>query len=116
MKLMVREKLLQELHALGQLRSLEPEFSESLKALSDNDFQFLAESIDDSDYSVQEWLIALHEFWKWQVANSKELGTRFHIEYLNCCVQGSVQGGGKLLSLADLFHDYVRIYGVSGSI
>ena len=114
--LMVRDKLLQELHSLAQLRTLEPEFSESLKGLSDGDFQFLAESIDDSDYTVQEWLIALHEFWKWQLSADKAFGTRFHIEYLNCCVQGSVQGGGKLLSLADLFHDYVRIYGVAGSI
>lgn len=113
---MIRDKLLQELHALSLVRQMDPQFILSMKSLSDEDFSFLAESVDDSDYSVQEWLIALDEFWKWKTAYQRDFSTRFQIEYLNCCAQGSIQGGGKLLSLADLFHDYVKIYGVSGSI
>ena len=95
---------------------MDPQFLVSIKNLSDDDFTFLAESVDDSDFSVQEWLIALDEFWKWNLAAGKQYNPRFQIEYLNCCVQGSVQGGGKLIPLADLFLDYAKIYGVQGGI
>lgn len=112
--MMIRDKLFQKLQALSLVREMDPQFLVSIKSLSDDDFTFLAESVDDSDYSVQEWLIALDEFWKWNRAAGMQYKPRFQIEYLNCCVQGSIQGGGKLVSLADLFLDYANVYGVSG--
>lgn len=111
---MIREKLLSELHSLSQLRTLDPDFVVAMKGLSDTELAFLAESIDDSDYSVLEWLLALMEFHDWQKRNAVTHPLRFQVEYLNCCAQGSVQGGGKLLSLAELFRDYAGLYGVKG--
>jgi hypothetical protein len=113
---MIRDKLLQELQELSRLRALAPGFVVAMKSLSDEDLKFLAESVDDSDYSLQEWLLALDEFAYWQVGADTVYPPHFMIEYLNCCVQGSVQGGGKLVPLAELFREYARLYGVKGEM
>lgn len=107
-----RDRILQELASLALHQNFKPDFLVQMKSLTDADFVFLAESIDDSDYSLTEWCLALHEFWMWLNQHARTLPPRGQIEYLNCCVQGAVQGGGKLLSLKDLFLDYVGVYGV----
>jgi hypothetical protein len=113
----IRVKLLDAIRELSLVREVSAEWILRMKSLSDEDFVFLAESMDESDHSMQEWLLALIEFEYWLRAASRqpdELPVRSQIEYLNCCVQGATQGGGRLLSLQDLFLDYAKTYGVAG--
>ncbi len=73
-----------------------------------------ATSIDESEYSLGEWIEALHAFSSWEVEQQRTILLVSKIEYLNCCIQGGTQAG-KLQPLVDVWQGYVDKFGVASS-
>ena len=71
---------------------------------------FIAD-VDDSQYSLQEWSQAIVAFDQWAIEQKRQLSLPSKIEYLCCCVQGTVKEG-RLLSLLSVWETYVQNYGV----
>ena len=86
--------------------------SNEIKAIPQESLIYFARLVDESHYSVRDWAEALVAFAAWEKQNQQFLDFKDKIEYLNCCVEGSVSSGGKLLPLVDAFQDYVKLYGV----
>jgi hypothetical protein len=79
--------------------------------LSDEDLIILIQSIDESTYSLEEWLEALVFFQKWLQDSKKGKNFTDQIEYISCCIQGS-SNAGRLLTLTDLTKSYLDSFGV----
>jgi hypothetical protein len=79
--------------------------------LKEDELNHWAKLMDESEHSLDEWLSAIIAFNLWLEREKRQINLFNRIEYLSCCAEGGIQTGG-LLSLTDLFHDYVRLYGV----
>ena len=86
--------------------------SDEIKALSQDTLIYFTRLVDESDYSVRDWGEALVAFTAWEKQHQQFLDFIDKVDYLNCCVEGSLASGGKLLPLVDAFQDYVKLYGV----
>jgi len=82
-----------------------------IAALNDEDLVYLGKQIDESEHSLEEWLNAVIAFNLWLEREKRELSFFDRVDYLHCCAEGGQQSGG-LLTLTELFHDYVKAYGV----
>jgi hypothetical protein len=82
-----------------------------LASLASDELAHFAKLMDASEHSLEEWLSAMIAFNLWLEREKRSLDFLAKSEYLNCCAEGGQQTGG-MLSLTDLFHDYVKIYGV----
>lgn len=80
-------------------------------ALSEDDIKHFAKLMDASEHSLDEWLSAVIAFNLFLDREKRQLDFFAKTEYLSCCAEGGQQTGG-MLSLTDLFHDYVKLYGV----
>ncbi len=89
-----------------------PYFLERAKTLTPAQVASFIESVDESQYSLNEWCQALLEFETWAEQNHRSLKLPAQIEYLTCCVQGT-QNEGRLLSLSIVLDQYLKSYGVA---
>lgn len=80
-----------------------------VNSLSDRELLDWAETIDESDFSLNDWLDALGALLK-GIPNSDEISTWDAIEYLSCCAQGAQQSG-SYATLKGSAEDYYRHYG-----
>ncbi len=91
----------------------QPRLRDELMNLPDPELLNWAKSIDESDYSLEEWVTALIEFHLWEEKN-KPLSITTKLDYLICCTEGSVQTG-KLLPLSELLIQYLNAHGVESN-
>lgn len=84
---------------------------QEIDLLSDESLLIWIQTVDESSYSLQEWLEALVYFQKWLQENKKGKNFPDQIEYISCCIQGS-SNTGRLLTLLDLLKSYLNTYGV----
>ena len=80
-------------------------------ALKEDELKHWAKLMDESEHSLDEWLNAIVAFNLWLEREKRQIDLFHRIEYLSCCAEGGIQTGG-MLTLTDLFHDYVKLYGV----
>jgi len=79
--------------------------------LTDDDLGYFGKQIDETEHSLEEWLNAVIAFNLWLEREKRALSFFDRVDYLHCCAEGGQQSGG-LLTLTELFHDYVKTYGV----
>ena len=108
--MMIREKVLQALDRFPSHGAAE-KLKAEVAALSDEELRHFAKRIDESEHSLEEWLNAIVAFNLWLAREKRELELNARIDYLHCCAEGGQQSGG-MLTLTELFHDYVKLYGV----
>jgi hypothetical protein len=80
-----------------------------------NAIQTLLHSIDESPYSIQEWMDALIRFQEWEASQNRVISIEKKLEYLSCCIEG-LKGSEKLMTFPDLLSEYLRIHGVLDSL
>ena len=76
--------------------------------------QNLLHSIDESPYSIQEWMDALVRFQEWEVSQQRVIPIQQKLEYLSCCIEG-LKGNEKLMTFPDLLSEYLSVHGVLAS-
>jgi hypothetical protein len=79
--------------------------------LKEDELKHWAKLMDASEHSLEEWISAIIAFNLWLDREKRQIDLFNRIEYLSCCAEGGIQTGG-MLTLTDLFHDYVKLYGV----
>lgn len=111
------EKWLSRIRELQKVSTLDPLWVQQFKALDSDCVALLTRSIDESNHSFEEWILALNDFWKWSQNQNpaRKISWAHQIEYLNCCAAGAAATGGIRPALPDLFLDYVQKYGVNSN-
>ena len=84
---------------------------QEINLMSDENLRIWVQIIDEAMYPLSEWLSALVFFQEWLKLNNKGKNFPNQIEYINCCIHGSVSGG-RLLTLQDLLKNYLEIYSI----
>ena len=84
---------------------------QEIDLLSDESLLIWIQSIDESSFPLTEWLESLVYFQKWLQETKKGKNFPDQIEYISCCIQGSVNTG-RLLTLPDLLKSYLENFGV----
>jgi hypothetical protein len=102
-----RTRVIDLLKTIPESHQAIQEISEATDAVLNDWIKF----IDHSPDSLEDWCLALLEFKKWEVAEKRPLTLAHKIEYLSCCREGGLNSG-TLVSLTDLFLDYLKEYGV----
>jgi hypothetical protein len=78
--------------------------------LTGNDLKMWLNTIDESAYSLDEWMESLILFKAWTIEQKRELDFSNQLEYLSCCAE-SARGGVKL-PLPFLLKEFLRTNGV----
>ncbi len=81
-----------------------------LQKLSTDELAGLVHMIDDSSYSLNEWLEAFVSFEVWCKNEKRDLGATHMFEYISCCAE-SARAGVKL-PLTFLLQEFLKTNGV----
>ncbi len=73
----------------------------------------LVESVDESPYSLKEWVAAWVDFSIWLESREREAGFASMLGYLDCCSQ-YIEGKGVLPPFTDLVEEMLDAYGFVG--
>ena len=84
-----------------------------IRGASDGFFAILARDVDESPYSLEEWVEAHLAFARWEQENSRTLTVEQKQEYLNCCIAGT-KASAPMGSLIDILMHFIEAYGVTG--
>ena len=71
----------------------------------------LVREIDDSPYSLEEWIDALLKFSEWEQFNQRILPLEQKRQYLGCCIEG-LKTQSATIRLGDALDHYLKINGV----
>jgi hypothetical protein len=85
---------------------------QEIMMMTDAEISTWIETIDESSYTLSEWLESLIYFQSWLKERLKGKNFTDQIEYVSCCIQGSANTG-RLLTLVDLLKGYLEAYGVA---
>ena len=108
----LHELVLNQIKIALQAKNAPPELVADFVALKPEQIETFVFAIDDSDFSIEEWIDALLLFREWEVSHQRKLELTNKIDYLACCAQGVAQLP-KLLPFVELVRDYLKNYGVS---
>ena len=90
----------------ANLAFVEAQFRDADQALCDT----LAESIDDSSFSLRDWVEALRLFGHWLDARGQTLDLRDQIGYVSCAADAA-GAGANLTHLPSLVEEMLEAYG-----
>ncbi len=76
-------------------------------------FDLLAESVDESPYSLGEWVESIEYFYDWLGQNQRHANFQSLLGFLHCCVQAAGSGPERL-PLKDLLVEMLDTYGFQG--
>lgn len=76
---------------------------------ADERIHLLKEAVDDSPYSLKEWLYSLDLLNRWATENGKETHFQHMLGYIHCCTQVD-----SSRPLVDIIEDMLTEYGYSG--
>tara|TARA_R110002096_G_scaffold19639_14_gene65389 strand:- start:2447 stop:2803 length:357 start_codon:yes stop_codon:yes gene_type:complete len=80
-------------HAISDDANLSKEFKNFLDSADDANLDLLFEEVDQSDYSLRDWIEALVAFYHWiQARNKGPAPYREMIGYTNCCTLMNAAG------------------------
>jgi len=82
-----------------------------INLMSDEGLQIWIQSVDESFFQLEEWLVSLVYFQKWIQENKKTKNFPDQIEYLSCCIEGSANTG-HFIPLIDLLKDNLDTFGI----
>ena len=80
-------------------------------ALTHEEYSALEGAVDQSPYSVNDWVRALQFFDHWLKKNQRQHSRLNQIHYIQCCIEGANVPQGEL-GLVFLLDDYLNSYGV----
>lgn len=79
-----------------------------------NGFQLLADHVDESPDSLEDWTAAIEYFYDWLAQNQRPApGLAPLLEYLSCCVEAQA-GQPDKAQLRDVLADMLDQYGFEG--
>ena len=84
---------------------------QEIMMMSDTELTIWIQTIDESSYTLSEWLESLVFFQAWLKDHHKGKNFTDQIEYISCCIQGS-NNTGRLLTLPDVLKGYLETFGV----
>jgi hypothetical protein len=84
---------------------------QEIMMMSDAELAIWVQTIDESSYTLSEWLQSLVIFQAWLKDHQKGKNFTDQIEYISCCIQGS-SNTGRMLTLPDVLKGYLETFGV----
>jgi hypothetical protein len=84
---------------------------QEIMMMTDSELSLWIQMMDESTYTLSEWLESLVFFQSWLKEQQKGKNFTDQIEYISCCIQGS-SNTGRLLTLKDLLNGYLDSFGV----
>lgn len=90
---------------------LEAQFGDADQATCDA----LLESVDESDYSLRDWVEALRELGHWLDGRNMKMKLMDQIGYMSCAA-ASAGAGANLSHLPSLLNDMLQTYGCERAV
>ena len=95
---------------LDQLFADHPVLLERVKSDDSAFKKRLFQEVDESNFSLADWLDALSVLYKWLDQNGLNLPCQDGLGYISCAAK-SVEGSSILIHLPSLVHDFLDQYG-----